>query len=211
MGDMISPSLFLDPITPQKIAEMIKSLKNGAPWYDEINNKILQLAMTLIIGPLSFLCNRSLIEGVFPLELKLAIVLPLFKSGETMLFNNYRPVSLLCMLSKVFEKITMDSRLLNLLDYHKILIGNQFGFRKLHSNYMALMLMMDQVTKALDIGECLIGIFLDFSKACDTVNHSILIDKLYHHGISGIRGNSLEWFRSYLLDRSQYIIQWCSF
>ena len=62
--------------------------------------------------------------------------------------------------------------------------------------------MVDQVTKALDNGECVIGIFLDFSKAFDTVNHSILIDKLYHYGI---RGNALEWFRSYLSDRSQYV------
>ena len=200
IGDMISQSLFLDPVTPQVIAEIIKSLINGAPGYDEINNKILQLSVTPIIGPLSFLCSRSLTEGVFPLELKLANVLPLFKSGETMLFNNYRPVSLLCTLSKVFEK--MYSRLLNLLDYHKILIRNQFGFRKLHSSYMALMLMMDQVTKALDNGECAIGIFLDFSKAFDAVNHSVLIDKLYHYGI---RGNALEWFRRYLSDRSRCV------
>ena len=96
MRDMISQSLFLDPVTPQEIAEIIKSLNNGAPGYDEINNKILQLSVTPIIGPLSFLCNRSLTEGVFPLELKLANVLPLFKSGETMLCNNYRPVYLLC-------------------------------------------------------------------------------------------------------------------
>ena len=157
--------------------------------------------MTPIIGPLSFLCNRSLTGGVFPLELKFANVLPLFKSGETMLFNNYRPVSLLCTLLKVFEKI-MYSRLLNFLDYHKILIGNQFGFRKLHSSYMALMLMMDQVTKALDNGECVIIIFLDFSKAFDTVNHSILIDKWYHYGI---RANAQEWFRSYLSVGSQYV------
>ena len=113
----------------------------------------------------------------------------------------WRPVSLLCTLSKVFEKI-MYSRLLNFLYYHKIIIGNQFGLRKLHSSYMALTLMMDQVTKALDNGECEIGIFLDFSKAFDTVNHSILIDKLYPYGI---RGNGLEWFRSCLSDRSQYV------
>ena len=117
------------------------------------------------------MCNRSLTEGIVPLELKLANVLPLFKSGETMLLNYYRPVSLLCTLSKVFEKI-MYSRLLNFLDNHKIVIGNQFGFRELYSSYMALMSMMDQVTKALDNGECVIGIFLDFLKVFETVNHS---------------------------------------
>ena len=145
MGDMISQSLFLDPVTPQEIVEIIKSLKNGAPGYDEINNKILQLSLNPIIGPLSFLCNRSLTEGVFSSELKLANILPLFKSGEAVLFNNYHPVTLLYTLSKVFQK-AMYSQLLNFLDHHIILIGNQFGFRKLHSSYMALMLMMDHGT-----------------------------------------------------------------
>ena len=91
----------------------------------------------------------------------------------------------------------MYSQSLNFLDYHKILIGNQFGFRRFHSSYMAFMLMMNHVTNALDNGECVIGIFLDFSKAFDTVNHSILLEKIYHYGI---RGNVLEWFRSYLSD-----------
>ena len=177
------------------------SLKNGAPGYEEINNKILQLSVTPIIGPQSFLCNRSLTEGVFPLELKLANVLPLFKSGETMLFYNYRPVSLLCTLSKVFEKI-MYSRSLNFLDYHKILIGNQFRFRKLHCSYMALMLVMGQVTKALDNGECVIVVFLNFSKAFDTFNHSTLIDKLYYYGN---RGNAVEWFRSFFFFFLRYV------
>ena len=67
---------------------------------------------------------------------------------------------------------------------------------------MALMLMMDQVTKALDKGEKVIGIFLDFSKAFDTVNHAILLDKLHHYGV---RGNALDWFRSYLSNRKQYV------
>ena len=201
MGDIVSQSIFLEPVTPQEITTIIKSLKNGATGYDEISNKILQLSLAPITSPLSFLCNRSLTEGVFPSELKLANVLPLFKSGEPMLFNNYRPVSLLSTLSKVFEKI-MYSRLLTFLDYHKILVGNQFGLRRLHSSYVALMMMVDQVTKALDNGECVIGIFLYFSKAFDTVNHSILLEKLYHYGI---RGNALEWFRSYLSDIRQYV------
>ena len=104
MGDIVSQSIFLDPVTTPEITTIIKSLKNGAPGYDETNNKILQLSFAPITSPLSFLCNRSLTEGVFPSELKLANVLPLFKSGEPMLFNNYRPVSLFSTLSKVFEK-----------------------------------------------------------------------------------------------------------
>ena len=118
-----------------------------------------------------------------------------------MLFNNYRPVSLLCILSKVFEKI-MYSRLLNFLKHYKVLISNQFGFRKSHSSYMVLMVMINELTNALENGDYVIGIFLDFSKAFDTVNHEILLDKLYHYGI---RDNTLHWFQSYLTERQQFV------
>ena len=118
-----------------------------------------------------------------------------------MLFNNYRPVSLLCVLSKVFEKV-MYTTLLHFLELHNIFIKNQFGFRKFHSSYMALMVMMNDISKALDDGDSVIGIFLDFSKAFDTVNHRILLDKLFHYGV---RGNALNWFESYLSDRRQYV------
>ena len=118
-----------------------------------------------------------------------------------MLFNNNRPVSLLCMLSKVFEKV-MYSRLLSFLESQKILINKHFGFRRLHSFYMALMLMVDKITKALDNGDYIIGIFLDFSKSFDTVNHETLLDKLSHYGVRGI---AYDWFKSYLSNRSQYV------
>ena len=93
-----------------------------------------------------------------------------------MVFNNYRPVSILSMLSKVFEKV-MYSRLIDFLEENKILIVNQFSFRKNHSSYMALMVLIDKLTKALENGDYVIGMFLDFSKAFDTVNHHILLEK----------------------------------
>ena len=132
--------------------------------------------------PLMYLCNLSLNDGVFPAELKLANVIPLYKASDPMLFNNYRPVSLLCCLSKIFEKV-MYSRLLSFLNRFKILINNQFGFRKHHSSYMALMLMINQIIKALEEGQFVVGVFLAFSKAFDTVNHDILFQKLFHYDI----------------------------
>ena len=118
-----------------------------------------------------------------------------------MSFNNYRPVSLLSVLSKVFEKI-MYNRLIDFLETYKILIDKQFGFRKLHTTYMALMVLIDELTQAMESGDFVIGVYLDFSKAFDTVNHDILLSKLNHYGI---RGNALKWFKSYLNNRSQFV------
>ena len=108
--------------------------------------------------------------------MKIANVMPLFKSEDPQMLDNYRPVSVLCALSKVFEKI-MYYRLLNYLDEQKVFFSHQFGFRKHHSTYMALMTLVDKITKYLDDGEYVVGIFLDFSKAFDTVNNIILLKK----------------------------------
>ena len=118
--------------------------------------------------------------------------------GRWPVFNNYGPVSLLCVLSKVFETV-MYNQLIDFL-IKKNIGKEQFGFRKLHSLYMALML-MDKLIKSLENGEFVIGIFLDFSTAFDTVDHVILLEKLYHHGI---RETTLDWFNSYLSLRKQY-------
>ena len=188
-------------VTTEEMKKIVGSLKKGAPGYDEITVDTLRLSLDILNEPLCYLCNRSLIEGVFPNGIKLANVLPLFKSGDPMLFNNYRPVSLLCVLSKVFKKV-MYSRLLSFIENHNLLFQYQFGFHQMHSSYMALMIMMDKITAAMDRGDLVVGIFLDFSKAFDTVNHEILIDKLYHYGIRGI---ALDWFKSYLCNRRQFI------
>ena len=201
MGDRLLFSIFLEPIVPRELDEIIKSLKNGAPGGDGITAQILKTIRQSINGPVRYLWNRSLTEGVFPDELKLANVLPLFKSGDPLLFNNLRPISLLCVLSKVFDKI-MYSRLYNFLEQQKILIKYQFDFRKYHSSYMALMIMMDEIIKALNNYDCVVGIFLNLSKAFDTVNHGILLDKLCHYGV---RDNALDWFRSYLSGRRQFV------
>ena len=118
-----------------------------------------------------------------------------------MQFNNYRPVSLLCILSNVFEKV-MYTGLASFLESQKILFDKQFGFRKQHSTYVALLISMDKLIKSIERGNYVIGVFLDFSKAFDTVNQSILLDKLYHYGI---RDNTLKWFQSYLTQRKQYV------
>ena len=122
-------------------------------------------------------------------------------SNDPMIFSNYKPISLLPLFSKILEKM-MYNRLLSFLNKCKIMNKNQFGFRNNHSTYMALLIMLENMRNALDNGECAIGIFLDFKKAFDTVNHDILLTKLYNYGIRGI---ALEWFKSYLSNTYQIV------
>ena len=103
--------------------------------------------------------------------------------------------------SKIFEK-TINNCLIKFIDKHDILYKYQFGFRKLHSTSHAIISLVEKINSALDSGTILIGVFLDVKKAFDTVNHKILLDKLF---IYGIRGNILKWFKSYLNERQQYV------
>ena len=201
MGDRIEQSIFLEPVTEGEINQIIISLNDNAPGYDDISAMLLKVSSMYISQPLTYICNLSLQEGVFPDELKVANVIPLYKSDDVMVFNHYRPVSLLCVLSKVFEKI-MYERLLKFLENLKLLYSEQYGFRRKHSTYMALLTLMDKLVNALEKKEIVVGIFLDFSKAFDTVDHDILLQKLYHYGL---RGCAYSWFESYLTHRTQFV------
>ena len=119
-----------------------------------------------------------------------------------MFFNNYRPISLLSVFSKILERL-MYNRLLRFINRYNFFNKYQFGFRNKHSTFMALIILLENVTKALDDGKCAIGIFLDFQKAFDTVDHCIHLDKLYMYGIRGI---AHDWFLSYLSNRSQAVV-----
>ena len=151
--------------------------------------------------PLTHICNRSFETSVFPSELKVANVVPIFKSGDEMLFSNYRPVSVLPVFSKVPEKL-MYNRLIIYINQNHLLYNLQFGFQKGKSTHMALITLIDKISEALDNSDFVIGVFLDFSKAFDTVDHSILVKRLH---IYGIRGLALQWFESYLSSRMQYV------
>ena len=189
-------SLFLLPTTDQEVNNIIK---DGAPGKDGITSLSLKLVSDFIVKPITRIVNLSFSQGVFPNELKIALVSPLYKAKDPMYFSNYR---LLSTFSKILERL-MYNRILDFLNKHKILNKYQFGFRTNHSTYMALIILLENIMKALENGESAIGIFLDFQKAFDTVNHSILLDKLC---IYGIRGPALSWITSYLSNRYQYVV-----
>ena len=139
--------------------------------------------------------------GIFPVCLKNARVIPIFKSGDAKSVKNYRPISMLPFLSKVFERL-MSKRLNSFLTKSNILCSHQFGFRKNSCTSDAILEFLDNTYSSLDRKENILAVFLDFSKAFDTVNHEILLLKMNH---LGIRGNMLSWFRSYLHNRRQKV------
>ena len=151
--------------------------------------------------PLTHISNFSFVNGIFPSELKRANVVPLFKSGEDFVFTNYRPVSIHPVFSKLIERL-MHNRVFDFINTNRLLYKYQFGFQDGKSTCMALITLIDKISAALDNGEIVVGLFLDFSKAFDTVNHTILLNKLFHYGIQDI---PLKWFKSYLSQRYQYV------
>ena len=194
-------NIFLNQVSESEIIKIIKEMKNSSPGWDGISAKIIKNSYQSFIVPLTHVCNLSIIKGVFPKELKVARVIPLYKADSPSVFSNYRPVSVLTAFSKIFE-ILMYNRLLEFINKHKLLYKFQFGFRQGHSTTMALITLVDHISKALERGDYVIGIFLDFSKAFDMVDHQILLNKLDHHGITGV---AYSWLKDYIQDRFQYV------
>ena len=166
-----------------------------------LNSIFLNENVWIILQPLLHICNLSFTHGVFPDGMKLAKVIPLFKSGNSMKVNNFRPVSILPVLSKILERL-MYNRLLKFIEEFNILYDFQFGFRKFHSTFMALASAVNHIVNALQFGKYSIGVYLEFSKAFDTLDHDILFFKLNHYGIRGI---ALDWIKSYMLNRKQFV------
>ena len=165
-----------------------------------ISTKLLKVIAPVIIKPLTLLINQVLNTGTFPDKLKIAKVIPIFKKGDPSLFENYRPISLLPAISKVVEKI-IALQLSSYFEKNKLLFDNQYGFRPKHSTEHAALELIDRITNKMDTNEIPLNIFLDLSKAFDTIDHSILLNKLKYYGL---KGSTLNLFQSYLSNRKQY-------
>ena len=201
MDNRVLESMVIAPVVEEEVRSIIKSLNDSSAGWDAISSRVVKATYSCFLTPLTHVVNISLLNGVFPSELKIARVIPLFKSGEPRNFSNYRPVSVLPLFSKILERL-MYTRLLSFITKNNILYVFQFGFRKFHSPNLALIILVDRISKALENGDFVRGLFLDFSKAFDTVNHSILYKKLEFYGV---RGLALKWFQSYLSEREQYV------
>ena len=201
LGSPCNSSIIFDPTTREEIFKIVDSFKNKTSCgKDEISNYLLKLIIPVIIDPIVYICNLSLSAGIFPADMKIAKVIPIYKKDDHSIISNYRPVSILSSFSKILERLVYN-RLSLFLSTNNLLNSSQYGFRKNFSTDLALVHLFDRISSSLAQKEHVISVFMDLSKAFDTLDHIILFSKLEHFGV---RGSALNWFKSYISNRQQY-------
>jgi hypothetical protein len=192
--------MFMNPTTTHEVENIISRLKNSKG-VDDIPVSLLKLGRTVFSVFIRDLFNLCLFHGVYPNMLNIARVVPVFKYGDKKCINNYRPISILSVLNKIIEKIIFR-RITSFLNKYAILSDNQFGFRSNCSTEKAAMKLVLNVLPAFQSKMFAACVFIDFSKAFDTIDHQILLKKLSRYGI---RGHVLRLIESYLEGRSQFV------
>ena len=210
IGNGIDPMRFVTPIegslfnftsiTLQEIIVALNEIKcSKSPGIDGISIRLLKDASNIVAGPLMNIFNVSLQRAIFPNDWKLAKVTPIFKEGNKADCGNYRPISVISAVAKLFEKLVYR-QLSSFLRLNGILVEQQSGFRHQHSTQTALLTSTNEWLFNMDRGLLSGILFLDLKKAFDTVDHHILLSKIE---LCGIKGTSLKWFESYLSGRNQ--------
>lgn len=184
---------------------IINNLKNkNSSGFDEISNKILKTIRHEICKPLTIIINQSLLTGIFPDALKISKVKPIYKKGDESSLNNYRPISVLPTISKVIERV-MYNQLYMYFNCNNLLCEQQYGFRPKHSTEYAAVKLVDRIINNMDNNKTKltpVAIFMDLSKAFDTLNFDIFLTKIHYYGI---RGTALNLIQNYLTTRQQYV------
>ena len=191
-------SIFLDDCSITELTDIIDNLENNKA--SDIPINIVKKSAHIIVPILVETFNHSIRRGIFPDTLKVGKITPIFKKGDAQQIENYRPISTLPIFGKIFEKVIYE-RLYNFLVSQNIMNPQQFGFRKGHSTSHALNFSVDHIEKEIASRMHVLAIFIDFSKAFDTIDHKILLHKLWHYGI---RGNAHSLLEDYLSKRTQY-------
>ena len=196
------PEFSFKSTTEAAILKIIENLPSKtSKGIDGISVKFIKEIKDIVVKPLTIIINQSLHVGKFPSKLKIAKIVPIFKKDNEQLIENYRPISVLPAMSKVFEKV-MFTQLYDYFTVNNILYRSQYGFRQGHNTELAALENIDRVVDCLESGKIPINIFLDLSKAFDTLDHRLLLHKLSHYGI---RNKALNLCASYLTDRKQCV------
>ena len=191
----------LKPTDEYEIAGIIASLDNHkSSGYIDIPVTLIKESKFLIARNFANAFNECMVSGFYPDILKIAKVIPLHKGGSTLDLCNYRPIFILSPINKIFETI-IHKQLVDYWEKFDMFTTSQFGFRRNHSTNLAITHLYEKILQQRDENKLVCGIFLDFAKAFDCVNYSILLHKLEHYGI---RGNALSLLKSYLSNRQQY-------
>lgn len=191
-------SIHVNKLEVSKILSNLDPSKSAGP--DHLHSILLIKCAETISIPISILFERSCTEGSFPALWKSAFVTPIHKKGSKMDVVNYRPISKLCIVSKVFERVVYDQVYAALKNSFSPL---QHGFLKGRSTVSNLILFNEYLTEAMDSGSQIDVVYTDYSKAFDRIDHTILISKLQN---IGIHGDLLRWFSSYVDMRSQAVV-----
>lgn len=189
-------------VTFNEVRDIIQSLKNkNSRDIYGLNVKLIKSIKNLIVIPLTKLINVCLQKSIFPDVLKVALVTPIFKKGDVNKAENYRPISLLPIISKIFEKC-MALRVIDYFESNNLFTEHQFGFRKGRSTVMGILDLISEITEAFDKKHYTAALFCDLSKAFDCVDHNILCQKLYAYNFDK---RSVDLIKSYLANRRQMV------
>ena len=192
----------LQPIEEYKVIQEIDRLKNkSSNGIDGISNNLTNTAKYVFAKPLTLIINQILSNGIFPEQLKVSKIIPLRKANDKMLLTNYRPIALLPFISKIFKYILLEQLTSHFVE-NKLISSQQYGFCAKHSTELAALNLVGYLTNKLDNGIIPINIYIDLSKAFDTLIHSVLLDKLSHYGVNGVAKKLLQ---SYLSNRHQVV------
>ena len=201
LGDRSLNSFSFMATSPQEIFNIIRKFKNKKTSPNNIPIFILKKISHIISPLLSDIFNHSIEEGIFPDKLKLGRVIPLHKEGDMSDVSNYRPITTLSIFSKVLEKL-VHKRMTSFISQNNLIKPNQFGFQKNKNTSDAILEFLENVYESFNENKYYLAIFLDFSKAFDTICHDILLKKLEH---MGFRGPIHQWIKSYLINRKQFV------
>ena len=191
----------LKPVASGEVSDIINNLKNKATQDTKINPLKIASTCDNFNNKLAQIINFSFEQGVFPKAMKTAKVIPIFKSGPKTDVSNYRPISLLATFSKIYEKL-MHRRITEFMEANSSIFDMQYGFRSGRSCEHALLKAQSVLLDSLGKNEVSLLLLIDFSKAFDMVDHTILLEKLAHYGIRGV---AHDWLKSYLTDRQQFV------